>query len=160
MEHTSSRFHLTSVSSPQNWRRQHCPSSLQSSVMLSVAFTTDAMLTSGSVAFLDLKGFTQLSIVCKALWTSFSSFFMCGALASLWCLIAASYIPAISQQVCRILALSCAFRIQRWTAIKTYKTYLWWDRQIVRLWQWHWPQMYACVYLYQWMLCEFIPYCD
>ena len=27
--YTSSRFHLTSVSSPQNWRRQHSPSSLQ-----------------------------------------------------------------------------------------------------------------------------------
>ena len=39
----------------------------KSSVMLSVAFTADAMSTSGSVAFLDLKGFTQISIVCMAL---------------------------------------------------------------------------------------------
>ena len=54
--------------------------------------------------------------------TSFSSFFMRGELASLWCLLAASYIPAISLQVCRILALSWAIRIQRWTAIKTCKT--------------------------------------
>ena len=44
------------------------------------SFTADAMLTRGSVAFLYLKGFTQISIVCMALFTSF---FIRVALASL-----------------------------------------------------------------------------
>ena len=158
------------------------------------------MLTSGSVAFLDLKGFTQLSIVCMALWTSFSSFYMRGALVTLWCLMTASYIPAVSLQVCRILALSWAFRIQRWTAIKTYKTYLFssWlctnvlycKRGMQQTLLFQTSRTYVCeidfftsltkscgeialsacdndidhkcthVYLYQWMLGEFIPYCD
>ena len=63
-----------------------------------------------------VNGFIQLSIMSITLCTSSSSFFIRRMLESLWCLLSASYSPTISLQVCRVLALSWAFKIHHWTA--------------------------------------------